>query len=148
MLDSNKKNNIRQANLNDVSAIHRLCIQLGYEPSIEDVRSNLNIILNHQDYEVVVIEINQNIVGWMTLLKRFLIEDKPFLQIAALVTDENYRRQGFGKFLMNYAENKAKDLGFKFVGLNSSKRRKEAHLFYENLGYTRLKESYFFRREL
>lgn len=48
---------------------------------------------------------------------------------------------------MNYAEKRAREMRLPFIGLYSSQRRTEAHSFYERLGYTKSKESLFFRKD-
>jgi ribosomal protein S18 acetylase RimI-like enzyme len=145
---------IRQAQLDDAEVIYQLSIQLGYSPTPASVRSSLEILLKHRDYEVVVItEISddlkvQKVVGWITLQLRYRIEDKAFLQVAALVTDESCRGKGYGKKLMNYAEEQARKKELTMVALHSSKSRLKAHGFYEKLGYERKKESFFFIKEV
>lgn len=140
------KCSLRNAKIEDFNALFRLSHDLGYAPDLPDLRKNLERILNHQDYEVVVAELNGEVVGWMTLQLRLRIEDIPFLQVAALVTDKNYRGKGIGRTLLVYAEDKARKMDFEFVGLHSSKGRVEAHQFYKNAGFEQVKESYFFKK--
>ena len=137
---------LRNAKPEDYMDIHRLSIQLGYQPTPEHVANMLKAMSVHPDYEVVVVLKNEDVVGWMTLYKRIRIEAESFLQIAAIVTDENFRGEGLGRRLLSYAEEKAQKLGFKCVGLHSSKSRTKAHEFYKNAGYSILKESYFFEK--
>lgn len=139
---------IRAARVTDLAPIFRLSHELGYSPRKDEVQSHLSKMLCHPDYEVVVIEKADEVVGWMGLCKRLRIEDSEFLQVAAVVTDERFRSQGLGRQLMNYAEEKARALGLPFVGLHSSKPREMAHKFYERIGYIRSKESYFFKKEV
>lgn len=139
---------IRAARVTDFASIFRLSHQLGYSPKMDEVQSHLSKMLCHPDYEVVVIEKAAEVVGWMALYKRLRIEDSEFLQVAAVVTDERFRSQGMGRQLMNYAEERARFLGLPFVGLHSSKPRESAHRFYEQIGYIRSKESYFFKKDI
>jgi GNAT superfamily N-acetyltransferase len=115
---------------------------------MDEVQRHLSKMLCHPDYEVVVIEKADVVVGWMALYKRLRIEDSEFLQVAAVVTDKRFRGQGLGTLLMAYAEEKARALGAPFVGLHSSKPREMAHKFYEQIGYKKSKESYFFKKEI
>lgn len=139
---------IRPARVTDAEDIHRLCAQLEYSPSFDDVVNQLPRLLIHPDYEVLVIQHETQVVGWMTLLKRFRIEDTAFLQVAAVVTEERFRGQGFGKELMEYSKTRAKELSLPFVGLYSSKRRTATHDFYEKIGFKKSKESFFFTKDL
>lgn len=139
---------IRRATIEDASAIQRLAVQLGYNPALETVLNGLKTTLSNPDYEPVVIVENETVLGWMNLVIRHRIEDVDFFQIAALVTEESRRGEGLGKKLVAYAETQAKAKGFAFVGLHSSKRRAQAHKFYENSGYQKAKESFFFEKNL
>lgn len=139
---------IRTARIDDAPEIQRLAVQLGYNPTLENVLNGLKTILNHADYEIVVIVENARVLGWMSLVVRHRIEDVDFFQIAAIVTEESRRGEGLGKKLIAYAESQAKAKGFAFVGLQSSKRRTEAHKFYENSGFEKSKESFFFEKNL
>ncbi|MBD5144939.1 MAG: GNAT family N-acetyltransferase [Ruminococcus sp.] len=48
---------------------------------------------------------------------------------------ENYRNLGIGTQLMKYAVNLARDKNCSIVQLTSNKTRKDAHRFYERLGF-------------
>lgn len=140
---------IRRGSLNDFEVIHQLSWQLGYTPSIEQVKTNITNMLTLKDHDfVVAVNEKDGVVGWMTLVIRHRIEDTPFLQVAALVTDDNVRGKGVGRLLMNHAAHYAQENNLPFVGLHSSKSRIGAHAFYEHIGYTKAKESYFFRKNL
>lgn len=139
---------IRKALESDAERIHQLAIQLDYMPSLEIVKNNLQSMRNQPDYEVVVVTKNDYVVGWMTLHTRRRIEDVPFLQIAAVVTDESVRGQGFGRLLLRYAEDQCQKQGFEFIGLHSSQRRTQSHAFYRNAGYVSIKESLFFKKQM
>lgn len=139
---------IRAAQIEDLDSIQKLAVQLGYNPTKETILTGLRELQANGDYEVVVITEADLVVGWMTLCVRHRLEDIPFLQVAAIVTEETRRGSGLGKKLMNYAENRAKEKGLPFVGLHSSKRRSDAHRFYEKTGYEKANESFFFRKTL
>lgn len=142
------RSGIRSASMSDAEVIHKLSYQLGYSPTFESVQAHLAQLLVHPDYEVLVIERDREVLGWMTLYKRLRVEDVEFLQVAALVTDERIRGQGLGKSLMAFAEARANEMKLPFVGLHSSLRRTEAHKFYEGIGYSKAKESYFFKKDI
>ncbi len=57
-----------------------------------------------------------------------------------------YRRRGIGRLLMDQVERWAVEQGAPYIGLASGTGRKEAHAFYEHLGYQ--KTSYWFRKNL
>ena len=57
------------------------------------------------------------------------------LNILALAVDCNFQGQGIGKKLMSYIEDYALENNISFIRLNSNVCRKEAHKFYESIGY-------------
>jgi N-acetylglutamate synthase-like GNAT family acetyltransferase len=147
-MSSIKPVKIRAATEHDLEPIYQLSLQLGYQPSREKVLSGLLSIQKNPDYEVVVLEEESVVLGWMTLCIRHRIEDVSFLQVAAVVTEEKRRGSGFGKTLLAYAEEQARQKKLAFVGLYSNVIRNGAHGFYENAGYHRAKESYFFKKDI
>jgi GNAT superfamily N-acetyltransferase len=106
-------------------------------------------MVSHDDYElVVVVDDSNQVVGWMSLAVRLRIEDVPFLQVAALVTDEKIRGKGIGRLLMDHAGKVAQKRSLPYIGLHSSKPRTDAHSFYEHIGYQKAKESFFFKKDM
>ena len=63
--------------------------------------------------------------------------DEEMARIKAVMILEEYRGTGLGKFIMNYAENAARNQGYKYIKLLS---RMSAETFYEKLGYKRVSE--------
>lgn len=140
---------IRKAQISDSDIIHKLSLQLGYTPDLSTVKQNVAHMIKHSDYELVVMtNVSGHLIGWMSLVIRYRIEDVSFLQVAALVIDENVRGRGAGRLLMDYAAEVAKIRHLTFVGLHSSKSRAGAHAFYEHIGYQKAKESFFFRKDM
>lgn len=139
---------IRPAKESDLDAIHSLAFQLGYTPSKQDVVNGFIRMSSHPDYEIIVITADDLVVGKMTLNVRYRVENPAFLQITAIVTNESVRGQGYGKRLMEYAEQQARAKGFSSVVLYSNKKRTDAHNFYKSLGYLGNKESIFFVKNL
>ncbi len=62
-------------------------------------------------------------------------ECKPFMVIENVIVSHRVRRQGIGKDLMLTIEQIAKDRGCYYIIFVSGEQRKEAHLFYEKLGF-------------
>lgn len=55
-----------------------------------------------------------------------------YLQPSNLVVDENFRGQGIGKKILNYLENKARNLGCDKMVLDSYTENKKSHSLYFN----------------
>ena len=53
-----------------------------------------------------------------------------YLQASNLVVDENFRGRGAGKQILNYLENKARDLGCDKMVLDSYTENKKSHSLY------------------
>ncbi|MCG7381489.1 GNAT family N-acetyltransferase [Paenibacillus sp. ACRRY] len=56
-------------------------------------------------------------------------------QIEGVRIDRNYRGQGVGESLFQYAIHEAKSMGCELIQLTTDKKRKDAHRFYERLGF-------------
>jgi len=56
------------------------------------------------------------------------------------VIDENYRKQGIGKLLVNKAREWTKEKHIDKLRVRCNRNRTEAHQFYHALGFTELKE--------
>ena len=72
----------------------------------------------------------------MGIICQDLVGDcKPFMVIENVVVSSRARRQGVGKKLMNAIEEMAHERDCYYIILVSGEQRKEAHIFYESLGY-------------
>jgi GNAT superfamily N-acetyltransferase len=59
----------------------------------------------------------------------------PWAPVENVIVDEDHRRTGTGKLLMDYAVGRAKAAGCCRIGLSSDNRRDGAHRFYRSLGF-------------
>jgi GNAT superfamily N-acetyltransferase len=64
-----------------------------------------------------------------------------------LVIDENYRKQGIGKLLVNKAREWAKEKHIDKLRVRCNRKRTEAHLFYIALGFVEIKEQKVFESQ-
>lgn len=104
---------IRSAEVSDAGRLHFLARQLGHSPSLETVLLGLQATLFNPHYDVVVVEREGLVVGWMTLARRYRIESEASLKIEAIAIDKPARGLGYGRILVNYALERAKQLGLK-----------------------------------
>jgi predicted N-acetyltransferase YhbS len=63
-------------------------------------------------------------------------ECHPFMVLENLIVSSKCRRLGIVKMLVEYIEEQAREQGCYFIMLMSLMKRKEAHRFYEALGYS------------
>jgi GNAT superfamily N-acetyltransferase len=135
----------RQATLADLPAIVRLLADdfLGAarekpaEPLDENYIKAFGEIDASDTNELIVVELDGAIAGTMQLTfipgisrlgaKRLLIE--------AVRVDGKLRGHGIGKKMMEWAIERAKDAGCGSAQLTSDNARKDAHRFYESLGF-------------
>ena len=124
----------------DAEAVNTLSKQLGYPLSIEQTLQNIKAILKSKDHAAFVAEYENKIVGWVGAAQATMIEVMPYCEINGLVINEHHRGMGIGKLLIERVKHWAKEKGNDKIGLHCNVKRTEAHLFYERLGFTELKQ--------
>ncbi len=71
----------------------------------------------------------------ITIIPNLTRNQRPYAVIENVVTDKNYRRQGYGKSVMEKAVEYAEAQNCYKIMLMSSSARKESHKFYEKIGF-------------
>jgi|SRR6185312_6847141 len=131
---------IRLITENDAIALTDLSKQLGYSLSIGETAENIREVLADKDHAAFVAIIDNQVVGWIHVLRAIRIESKPFIEIGGLVVDENYRKQGIGKLLVNKAKEWSKEKHIDKLRVRCNRKRTESHQFYLALAFVELKE--------
>ena len=129
---------IRQIKFKDFPSMQPLLSQLGYPATDEAVQARFEHICTLRDYEVLVAENHEEIVGMIGFIKQFAFEmDGPIIRIQALVVDERHRNKGVAQALMENVEKWAREQQCVVITLNSGNRpeREAAHAFYRKLGF-------------
>lgn len=140
---------IRLASAEDAGRIAVLCQQLGYPASQEQVRQRLGQIQQDEDHAVFIAEwADGHVVGWVHIYACQLVVIDRHARIGGLVVNEDRRRRGVGRLLMERAERWARDQGCGAVHLRSNVVRSGAHAFYEKIGYSHVKTQRAFRKGL
>lgn len=139
---------IRSAQPSDAAQLTRLSEQLGYKSQEEHILQRLKRVLSDEDHAVFIMEVDGDVAGWVHVHGRHLIESADFAEIGGLVVDSNHRRKGIGEQLMRQCEAWARVKGYEFVRVRSSGQRKEAHEFYQRIGYTNVKSQQVFHLDL
>jgi ribosomal protein S18 acetylase RimI-like enzyme len=106
--------------------------------------SAFNTIDADPNNELLVVELEGSLVGMLQLT--FI----PYLThigswrciIEAVRIHEDFRGQGFGEQMFEYAIKQAQDKGCKLVQLTSDKQRPDAIRFYEKLGFNATHEGF------
>jgi GNAT superfamily N-acetyltransferase len=86
---------------------------------------------------LVVAENEGVIVGTLALyiMPNLSHSGRPFAIVENVVTDRDVRGGGFGRLLMEYADQIAARAGCYKVSLTSNRKRPDAHAFYHHIGY-------------
>lgn len=105
-----------------------LRIPLGLSIVNDDLESEVN------DAHLGCFE-KEKLIGVVMLSK---IDDTN-VRVRQVAIDQEYQGHGIGAKIMSFAEDKAKELGYKQITLHS---RKSAELFYRKLGYLSIGEAF------
>lgn len=129
---------IKPTQLSDSHLLVPLIAQLGYPSSESDIRERLKRTEGNEDYASWVAENASNhLTGFAAGQIYYPYElNDPIVRLVALVVDENSRGHNLGKQLVNVVAKWAVSKGAVHIALTSSNRRKDAHKFYEHIGFT------------
>ncbi len=127
---------IRQATLNDASAIQSLLGQLGY-PDFTVEQAKEKIISYEKDsYRLLVGEEGGEVITFIALHWFDLLHWKGKAgRITSFCVDEKFRSKGIGKQMIEYSEKLMFGEGCIKLEVTSNQRRTRAHQFYLNLNY-------------
>ena len=145
----NEPFDIRQSRIQDADTIRILSEQLGYNSTQEQIEQRLKKIQSNAAHILYVATvINDYVVAWGHASVTDLLMLSNQVILWGLVVDENYRNQGIGQALIQSIERWANQLGCAGIMLYSNIKRQETHLFYEKNGYTNIKQSLVFVKNL
>ena len=139
---------IRDIAEQDAEAINALSTQLGYTMSIEQTLANIRSVLGTKGHNAFVAILENKIRGWIGVAEALQIESAPFCEIRGLIVDEKLRGRGIGKLLIEKVKQWSKETGNKTLRLRCNMTRKEAHLFYQHLGFREIKEQKVFEMKI
>ena len=126
---------IRKIKFTDCEEVREICIEeLGYECERGLIAARVNE-LDESREAVFVAEIDNKIVGFVHVEKYKLLYCEDMVNILGLAVAEDYQRCGFGKELLNEAEQWARNNGIKILRLNSGMKRTAAHKFYRAMDF-------------
>lgn len=141
--------NIRQAALEDISAIHFLNKDaLHYDYPLEEAEQHLRYLLSSPTNQLFVAEIEEAVVGYVHVAEYISSYGPRLVNILALAVRNDVQRKGIGKALMEQAAHWANATGAAGIRLNSGESRIEAHRFYEHIGFKKIKNQASFRKML
>lgn len=112
--------------------------QLGYDFPISLTKSQLTKLLNDSKHHFFLgfeDDTTNQIVGYVHAEVYESIYFNSLFNVLALAVSKESEKQGVGKKLMQALENEARSRQYEAIRLNSGMTRKEAHKFYEKIGY-------------
>jgi len=142
------KLSIRNAEIKDSKYIAELSGQLGYISNTSLIKNRLTEIISNTDNCVLVAINSESIIGWIHALYSLRVESDPFIEIGGLVVDENFRKIGVGKILVESIIKWADSKKCRKVRVRCNTIRKETHVFFEKIGFIINKEQKIFDKLL
>jgi len=138
---------IRRAEAADVAAMADLITQLGYPTRTSEMEMRMDAICADRSYTTFVALTGGKVCGMIGTFMRYSYErNSPSGIILALVVSDKMRGRGVGHALIAAAEKDLAQKNIRRVSVYTRFERKEAHEFYETLGYT--KNGFRFVKEL
>jgi len=122
----------------DAAVIAQLICELGYETTESEMQMRMERIANDNRYRTFVAVHDGEVCGMIGTLISLSYEHNDLGgRILALVTLKTMRRHGIGGALIETAEKDFAQRGIQRIALNTRLARKDAHKFYQSLGYER-----------
>lgn len=126
---------IRQVNADDYKHIAEICRNdLEYDADEILVKNRIEQLDGSRE-AIFVAVCNDKVVGFVHCETYNTLYFESLVNIQGLAVSAEYRRKGFGRELMNAAEEWASGKGINKIRLNSGSTRENAHKFYRSLGY-------------
>ncbi len=127
---------IRPAELDDSGAISELLAELGYPQTPWFVRGKILALRDSREDVVLVAELGRQPAGVAHMhVAEMFHEQGRIARVMALVVASDLRGRGVGGALMVFLEETARRMGCVKVEITSAAHRRDAHAFYERLGY-------------
>lgn len=130
---------IETLQLADIPALLELYRQLlPVENSPEEMACHYEAMLQNPDYALLVAKEDGKLLGSALGIccHCLAFRGKPFLVIEDVIVRDGLRGKGIGRKLFEALETFALEKGCAYSMLVSSGHRKEAHAFYEKIGFT------------
>lgn len=117
--------------------IHLSQVEMSRSPSPDDVREVFAEICADPRHELSVAEEGGEVLGTVVLLivPNLSHSATPWAIVENLIVGEKYRREGYGRMLLEHVIARAEEKGCHRIELCSDLRRKEAHQLYSSVGF-------------
>lgn len=142
---------IREMNADDFEGLSQLYTHLHSNKPIKKNDKNLSLfneILADKNHHIIVAETDGKIVSSCVcvVVPNLTHNQKPYALIENVVTDKNYRKNGFASACLSYVKQIALDNHcYKIMLLTGSKKR-STHKFYRKNGYNSFEKTGYIQR--
>jgi GNAT superfamily N-acetyltransferase len=139
---------VRSLIIEDAAEVAKLCVELGYPASEEELRIRILTLTQSGDRVGLAAIVGTKLLGWIDAAVERHLHIEDIVVIGGLVVAESARGRGVGRMLCAEVEEWARERGFKRVRVRSQTKREDAHRFYQRDGYRTVKASLVFEKNL
>lgn len=129
---------IRSIRCEDAPEVHEvITTSLKYPCSVDVVRENIRALADDDHCLSLVCEDDETgqVVGFIHATRYDTLHKRGGWDVISLAVLPSKQNQGYGRKLLEAFEQQVRTRGGLYVRLNSRVERKDAHRFYEHLGY-------------
>lgn len=139
---------IREIALEDAEAAAHLSAELGYPADVQAMRERIESVSRSRDRVVYVACISNTVIGWIDVCIIHHLSTGSYGEIGGLIVSSEYRSDGIGRRLISQAEKWVADQSSTRIIVRSRTTREAAHRFYLREGYSMIKTSLVFSKQL
>jgi GNAT superfamily N-acetyltransferase len=139
---------IRAIRADDAEAVAALSASLGYSASAGEMRSRINELADNNDRIALAAVLQDEVMGWVDAAVERHLQSKPVVVIGGLVVRDDMRGNRIGQQLCRAVEQWAVQIGVNAIRVISQLKRADAHRFYLRDGYTQVKISAVFEKQV
>jgi GNAT superfamily N-acetyltransferase len=139
---------IRSLTAEDAGAAAELSGQLGYPCSVDELRERIEEMLRSADRVAFAAVVDGEMVGWIDAAMEQHLQSMACAVIGGLVVRDGARGLGIGRRLCLEVEEWARSKSIPVVRVRSQIKREDAHRFYLRDGYSKVKTSLVFEKQL
>lgn len=137
---------VRAMAAGDLARVRALGEQLGYVLGEAELAARFDRIRSTHGLYVAVA--GGDVMGWIDVHEREMLQSTPFAELGALVVDAAARRSGIGRTLVDQAIAWTRARGLPRLRLRSNINRDAAHRFYPALGFRLSKTSHLYELDV
>jgi GNAT superfamily N-acetyltransferase len=131
---------IREVLAEDAADITRLSNQLGYAISVPATLQNLETIRKNQNEAIFIAAYEKEVIGSIHVFYTTRLESGSFCEIGGMVVNDQYRRMGIGKMLIERIKLWCVKKATNKLRVRCNIKRTDAHDFYFGLGFRENKQ--------